>query len=121
MEAPMQHRFTPTTLLITGGLLLWVAVFVFLYTFAAVACARRFAHIDIIGLPLIPSVSIAVCALGATINLYLVRRGWRDHRQTSLDEHSRFLGFVTLATSALGLVALLMLALPPLLIEACNR
>ena len=117
----MRHRFAPTTFLITGGLLLWTAVFAFLYIFAAVACARRFAHVDIVGLPLIPTVSVAVCALGSTVNLYLVRRGWRDYRRTALDEHSRFLGFVTLATSALGLVALLMLALPPLLIEACNR
>jgi len=117
----MQHRFPRTTFLLTGGLLAWLAVFAFLYIFAAVACARRFAHIDIIGLPLISTVSLAVCLLGAAFNLYLLWRGWRELTRTSLDEHARFLGFITFATSALGLVALLMVALPPLLVGACDR
>lgn len=116
----MQHRFTSTTFLITGGLLVWIAVFAALYIFAAVACARHFADADVFGLRLIPTLSVALCALGATINIYLFRRGWRDRLCASRDEHSRFLAFVTLATSALGLVALVMLALPPLLVQACT-
>ena len=114
----MHHRFTSTAFLITGGLLVWMAVFAALYIFAAVACARRFADAAVFGLPVITMFSVALCAFGAVINIYLIQRGWRE--RASLNEHSRFLGFVTLATSALGLVALLMLALPALLVEACN-
>jgi hypothetical protein len=45
----MQHRFASTTFLITGGLLVWMADFVFVYVFVAVACARGFADIVILG------------------------------------------------------------------------
>lgn len=117
----MQHRFTPTTLLITGGLLVWMATFTFLYVLAALACARGFDDVTIVGLPLIPSVSVVTSLLAAAVNVGLVRYGRRSHKQASLDEHSRFIGFVTLATSAIGLVALVMLALPPLLVQACAR
>ena len=115
----MQHRFTPTSMLLAGGLLVWMATFTFLYVFAALACARGFAHVQVAGLPLIPSVSIVTSLIAAAINAQLVRYGWRSHKQATLDEHSRFIGFVTLATSALGLVALVMLVLPPLVVQPC--
>ena len=35
-----ERPFTRTTFLITGGLLIWIANFVFVYVFAALACAR---------------------------------------------------------------------------------
>lgn len=113
----MEHRFTSTAMLLVGGLLVWLATFTFLYVFAAVACAKGFADVRIGGLPLIPSVSVATSLIAAVVNVWLVKYGWRKQRM--LDPHSSFIGFVTLATSALGLVALLLLALPPLLVQAC--
>lgn len=117
----MQHRFTPTFMLLAGGLLVWIAAFTFLYVFAALACARGFADVRVAGLPLIPSVSVVTTVVAAAVNVQLARYGWRSHKQATLDEHSRFIGFVTLATSAIGLVALVMLVLPPLLVQACAR
>jgi hypothetical protein len=117
----MEHRFTPTSMLLVGGLLVWMAAFTFLYVFAAVACAKGFADVQIVGLPMIPSVSIATSIIAAAANVKLVMYGWRSRKQRTLDAHSSFIGFVTLATSGLGLVALVLLVLPPLLVQACAR
>lgn len=115
----MQHRFTSTTLLLTGGLLVWMADFAFVYVFAALACARGFADGDIFGLPLVPAVTTLASLSAGVATVWLLRRGYRAHLETVTDEHGRFIGFVTLATSVIALVALLMLILPPLLIRAC--
>lgn len=119
MKVSTHHRFAPTIFLITGGLLVWMAVFTFLYTFAAVACARRFADIEVAGLPITIAVTIATSLIAAAVNVLLLRRGYRMLAQSQLDEHSRFIGFVALTTSAIGLVALAMLAAPPFLVPAC--
>jgi hypothetical protein len=106
----MQHRFTSTTLLLTGALLVWIADFAFVYVFSAVACARDF------GVSLVPVVTTGVSLAAAIATVWIWRRGYRSHQGS---EHDRFIAFVTLATSTIALVALGMLILPPLLIRAC--
>lgn len=108
----MQHRFTSTTLLLTGALLVWLADFGFVYVFAAVACARNFAH-------LAPAVTTVASLIAGAVTLWLLGRGYRAHQASAIDEHGRFIAFVTLATSVIALVGLVMLILPPLLIRAC--
>jgi hypothetical protein len=108
----MQHRFTSTTFLLTGALLVWMADFGFVYVFTAVACARGFAQV-------VPAVTTVASLVAGAVTLWLLRRGYRAHQASVIDEHSRFIAFITLATSVIALVALLMLLLPPLLIRAC--
>jgi hypothetical protein len=108
----MQHRFTSTTFLLTGALLVWMADFGFVYVFTAVACARGFAQV-------VPAVTTVASLVAGAVTLWLLRRGYRAHQANAIDEHSRFIAFITLATSVIALVALLMLLLPPLLIRAC--
>ena len=113
----MQHRFTPTVLLLTGGLLIWLATFVLGYVFEAVACARGFAEARLGGARLVPLVVIALdlLAAAATVTLLLAaRRRWRVEQQ---DAHGRFLRCVMLACCAIALPALWLLALPPLLVS----
>jgi len=117
----MRHRFTPTTLLITGGLLIWMTNFLFAYVFAAVACARGFAQLRVANLPIIPVVTTIAALLAGAATIQLIRHGAQRLRAAAGDEHTRFIGFVTLATSAIALVALILLALPPLLVGACDR
>jgi hypothetical protein len=111
----MQHHFTATMLVLTGALLVWMADFAFVYVFAAVACARGFA------VPLVPAVTTLASLTAGVATVWLLRRGYRAHQAAAIDEHSRFIAFVTLATSVIALVALVMLLLPPLLIRACAQ
>ena len=113
------HRFAPTAFVLTGGLLVWMADFSFVYTFAAVACARGFADASVLGLPLVPAVTTLASLAAGAVTAWLFRRGYRAHQAVAVDEHNRFIAFVTLATCGIALIGLVMLILPPLLIRAC--
>jgi hypothetical protein len=117
----MQHRFTPTMFLVAGGLLAWMADFVLVYVFAAVACARGFADASVFGLPVVMLVTILASLTAGTITILIVRRGYRMRQAVDVDEHTRFIGFVTLAGGSLALVALVLLVMPALVMSACPR
>lgn len=117
----MQHRFTSTTFLLTGGLLVWIADFAFVYVFAAVACARGFADVDVLGLPIVPVVTTLASLCAGLATAWLLRRGYRIRSGPAIDESQSFIGFVALATCVIALIALAMLILPPLLTSACAR
>jgi hypothetical protein len=120
-ERDREHRFTPTTLFITGSLLVWMANFVVVYVIAALACARGFADMRLAGLPIVPVATTACSVAAAVVTFVLLRRGARELRDRAGSDHSRFLGFVALTTSVLALIALVLVALPALLTGACQR
>jgi hypothetical protein len=115
----MQHRFGSTTFLITGGLLIWMADFVFVYVFVAIACARGFADVVILSWPLVPVVTSVASLAAAAFTFWLLLRGYREKQRAAADAPARFFGFVTFATSGFALVALALLALPPWMVSTC--
>jgi hypothetical protein len=113
------HRFTPTAFLIWSGLLIWMGNFLFAYSFAALACARRFAETEILGFAVVPLVSTASSILsGLAIVAVMWTRVRRLREEASADANSRFISFVTLGVGGLALLALVWIALPPLLANA---
>lgn len=116
-----EHRFTSTTLFIVGSLLVWLANFVVVYVIAALACARGFAAAQLLGMPLVPAVTTLSSLAAAVVTFVLLRTGASALRERGASEHSRFIGFVAFMTSVLGLIALVLIALPPLVIVACSR
>ncbi|HEY8537561.1 MAG TPA: hypothetical protein VIL28_01770 [Steroidobacteraceae bacterium] len=119
-DSAREHRFTPTTLFVTGSLLIWLLTFALVYVFAALACARGFAGMRLGGMPLVPAVTTVCVLLAAIGTLWLVRRGLRYGRTQEAEEHSRFVGFVASASGVLALLALVWVGLPPLLIGGCR-
>ena len=117
----MQHRFAATSFLIFGGLLVWMADFVFVYVFAAVACAKGFADASLLGLPVVTVVTLLASLLAGVVTVLVARRGYRLQSASEMDEYTRFIGFVTLAGGALALVALLLLVMPILVVSACTQ
>jgi hypothetical protein len=115
----MQHRFTATTFLVLGGLLVWMADFLFVYVFAAVACARGFADASALGLPVVTLATLISSIVAGAITVWIIRRGYRLHHAEGMDEHTRFIGFVTFASGALALVALILLVMPVMVMSAC--
>jgi hypothetical protein len=112
------HRFASTTLFIWSSLLIWMADFLFVYVFAALACARRFAHAELFGIGIVPfvtSTSTVLAGLATTVVIWLSVRRLGEER--AVDPNTRFIRRVTLGVSVLVLVALALLALPPLLTE----
>lgn len=113
----MKHRFTATALYLWSSLLIWMSTFLTVYVFAALACARHFADARLLGLGVVPLVTTIVTFAAAGITAYLLRAAYR-RMHTMDDEHARFIHFVVLATSALALIGLMYLALPPLLLAS---
>jgi hypothetical protein len=117
-----QHRFAPTIFFIWSGLLIYALEFLFVYVFAALACARRFTHVQWLGMPLVPlattvSGALAVTAIGAV--MWIAAR--RNRMEANTDEHTRFIRFLAIAGGGLSLLGLLWLMLPPLLLSsACT-
>lgn len=123
MQAPA-HRFTPTVLLLCGGLLVWAADFLLIYTISAVACAKGYAHFHIAGLPLVSFMSLTITAFaciasGVLIRIALVRM--REGRRANASAH--FIRFLTLSVAGLGLFATLFNMIPPILLwfVSCGR
>lgn len=116
-----EHRFTPTILFIVGSLLIWLANFVIVYVIGALACARGFADVRILGIPLVSIAATASSLAAAAVTVALLRKGHIALRDRYASEHSRFIGFVALMTSALAFIALVLVALPPLMVVACAQ
>lgn len=113
-----QHRFTPTTFFIWSGLLIYALDFLFVYVFAALACAKRFTHVRWLDLPLVPLATtlsgvLAAAAIGVVIGIAMRR----NRMDANADEHTRFIRFLAIAGGGLSLLALLWLTLPPLLLS----
>jgi uncharacterized membrane protein len=121
MSERREHPFTSTTLFIAGSLLIWLANFVVVYVLAALACARGFATVRLLGLPIVPVLTTVSSIAAAIVTLLLLRKGAAALHDSAQTEHSRFIGFVALATSVLAMIGLVLLALPPLVVSACAR
>jgi hypothetical protein len=104
-----------------GGLLVWMADFVVVYVFAAVACARGFADARWVGVPVVTLMTLIASLVAGAATVVIVRRGYRLQRDVATDEPSRFIGFVALASGGIALIALVLLVLPALVISACPR
>lgn len=112
----MTHRFTRTALVIWSGLLVWMGNFLFVYVFAALACAQRFADVELLGIAVVPFATTASSILAAIVILTVMWIAARNLRvERSSDPHSRFIRFVTLGSAGLAFVALVWVALPALL------
>jgi hypothetical protein len=97
-----------------GGLLVWMAAFVAVYVFAALACARGFADVSWAGLPIVTLMTLLASLLAGAATIAIVRRGYRLQKEATTDEPSRFIGFVALASGGIALIALMLLVLPAL-------
>jgi hypothetical protein len=115
----VRHRFAATTLFIWSSLLIWMADFLFVYVFAALACARRFAHVELFDIGIVPlaTTTSTVLAALATGGVMWIAAG-RLRREEAADPNTQFIRSVTLGASALVLVALAWLSLPPLIAAA---
>lgn len=112
-----RHAFTPTALLIWSGLLIWMADFLFVYVFAAVACARRFAHADVFGVGIVQFATIIATAAAGLATAAVTWSAARRLQQASTDRHSKFIFFVTAAAGGLALIALVWVAIPALVLN----
>jgi hypothetical protein len=104
-----------------SGFVFWAAQFTIIYGVTAVACARGWHRVPLLGLDIVPA-SIAAATLltlGATGLVF-----WRAFAARARDAHGdpaeRFVDAVTLWVCGLALVAIAYNALPALILPACS-
>ncbi len=116
-DSSSTHRFTPTALLLCGGLLIWAADFLIVYVVAAVACAKGYAASSIAGVPFVTFIGTSVTLLAGLATAALVRvvlGRWRDRD----DGPSGFMYFLALTISLIALLAMFFNVLPVWLLSS---
>ncbi|MEJ7667984.1 MAG: hypothetical protein WKH97_04455 [Casimicrobiaceae bacterium] len=112
--------FAATTLRMFAPLLIWAVHFLAIYAFTAIACERRFADANWLGVGVVPwtigGVTLAAAA-AALVTIWLALRDVPGRAPRS--ETSQFLRWMTAAFGALTLLAILWEALPVLLVPVC--
>ncbi|MGH8078325.1 MAG: hypothetical protein ACREPE_13500 [Lysobacter sp.] len=100
---------------ISAGLLIWAADFLFIYVFVALACARGFDDAIVFGIGVVPlAVGVATAIASAVTSAVLISalRGAEHGPSTS-----RFLQRLALGLAVLALVAIAWNGLPALLVH----
>lgn len=123
MTAMAERRFTAKTFFLFGGLLIWAAHFMFVYSANAVACARGLEDVTVMGAGLIPfTVAIAtLAALLAAGNVLATALAWRGPLASEPhdDPATAFLRQVTVVLALLSMIAIVLSALPSLIVQPC--
>lgn len=105
----MTRSFTRTTFFMLAGLLIWAANLGFTYVFAALACARGFAGMRLLGAGIVPFAVTAATLVSVVAAGALLRAGWRGcsaARRDGAAETERFIQCVASAAALLGLIAI---------------
>jgi hypothetical protein len=121
MSIAAEQRFSSRILLATSSLLLWGAHFLFVYIFAALACARDFATVEALGIGIVPLVT-AVVTIAALAGLtFFSALAWRGELRNEQADSStpRLLRYLAGGLGIYSAVAILLQALPAILLPVC--
>lgn len=121
MNAAAEGGFASRIFLACAGLMVWAAHFLFVYVFTALACARAFADVRLAGMGIVPLVILAATVAALVLLAWLSARAWRSESRVRANG-SRTLRFLRYLGAALGLysaAAILLQALPALILPVC--
>lgn len=116
------------------GPIVWSAHFVLVYVYNAIACAKRFAGTEWMGLPLVPLVVIGLTVLALAMIGGLAWLAWIRFREVrhaahlvhekdieeSVPARQRFMASSALLLCGISAVAVLMVGLPALWVPPCG-
>ena len=118
MNPPTPLHFARTIRFLCGGLLVWAALFLSTYVFAAIACARGFSYALWFGLGVVPVLLLLGAALALGVLYVIARRAdglQHDGVARRSDDTRRVVAHVATMVCGLALIAIAWNALPVLL------
>lgn len=122
MSAVTEKGFASRLLLASAGLLVWGAHFLFVYIFAALACARAFADVRVVGLGVVPLAVLMSTVAALLLLAWLSIRAWRSENRVHTADPAtpRFLRHLGAALAIFSAAAILLQTLPVLIIPVCE-
>ncbi len=117
--AELTERFPRTALFTAAGLLVWAADFLFLYVFAAVACARGYADLKVLGAGIVPLASFVATVFALAATGVIIAAGARRARKTGTG-NGAFLGALAAIAALVALIAIVFAGLPGLMLRTCG-
>jgi hypothetical protein len=111
----MASPFARTAWALTGALLVWAADFLFVYAFAAIACARGHAAWTVLGIGVVPFAAAAANALAATATGAIV--WWALRTRRTPNRMQVWTAHAALVGAILGGIAIAMIALPGFMVR----
>jgi hypothetical protein len=116
--AELKRSFPRTAFYAAGGLLIWAADFLFIYAFAAVACARGYVDTTVLGVGIVPLASVVATVIAAVATAAIFLSGGREARPAQEDAaNGGVLSGVAAIAALLALIAIAFTALPGLLLQ----
>jgi hypothetical protein len=102
---------------LTAGFVVWGLHFLVVYVFAAVACAGGLAGQQLLGMGIIPTVTLAATVTALAANAVIASSNLPGHGPDGL---SSFVRWFTITTALGSSVAVLLNAVPVLLLQDCR-
>ena len=119
-----EQRFISKAFLLFGGLLIWAAHFMTVYSANAVACARGLAGIRIFGIGLVPITIILVTIIALAAAAYIVVSALSWQGPISGEPHgaptTAFLRQMTVMVTLFSMIAIVLSAMPSLIVQPCG-
>jgi hypothetical protein len=117
--AELKRTFPRTAFYAAGGLLIWAADFLFIYAFAAIACARGYEDTTVLGVGIVPLASVVATVIAAAASGAIFLSGRREARPAVADAaNGGFLPGLAAIAALLALIAIAFIALPGVLLQA---
>ncbi len=112
------------SLFMVGGLIVWAVQFTVIYGFNAIACARRFHEVDILGMGVVPLVVTAATVVAVLVTAAILLAAYRrigPARDARDDKPvNDFMRYTTITIAALSLVAIVWNGVPALIVPSCG-
>jgi hypothetical protein len=119
--AELKLRFPRVALYTFAGLLVWAADFLFVYVFAALACARGFADATVLGIGVVPFASASATIVAGAVSLAIIACGRREIRPAAVESaNGGFLVGLAAIAALVALIAIVFTGLPGLLLGTCG-
>lgn len=119
--AELKRRFPGVALYTFAGLLVWAADFLFIYVFAAIACARGFADATVLGIGVVPFASALATLVAGAASLAIIACGRREIRPAAEETaNGGFLVGLAAIAALVALIAIVFTSLPGLMLRTCG-
>lgn len=123
MSAVSERGYMSKMVFMIGGLIIWAFHFVAVYVFNALACARRFWNVEIVGIGIVPLTVTVLTVLSLLATLWVMLKAFRWEGpiggEAPDDANARFMRHLTITVGGMSLLAIFWGGIVTLILAPC--